>query len=195
MSQNVIKQIFYGINKSRTVCISCKKTLFNFQYFQFLSFPTFNFRNKQFNIYQGFKEFVKEELMTGDNQCYCQNCKGLRDAKVSTRIFYAPPYLIINIDYGKNKKYMPKNVAFGGIIDISDFVDKSDDNYTPSIQYQLIAVSTHIGSSGITGHYITYCQNNKNKWFEFNDSSVSPANFEEINSNSNSPYVLIYKKL
>ena len=131
--------------------------------------------------------------MTGDNKCYCQNCKGLRDAKVTTRIYSAPPYLIINFDYGKNKKYMPKEVAFGGIIDLTDFVDIYDEKYKSSVQYKLIAVSTHIGRSGSSGHYITYCQNNENKWFEFNDSNVSPAKLEEINSYS--PYVLVYKKI
>jgi ubiquitin C-terminal hydrolase len=193
LNLSIISYLFYGINKSITVCQTCQKTLYNFQYFQFLSFPTFNFKNKLFNIYQGFKEFGKPELMTGDNKCYCQNCKGLRDAKVTTKIFFAPPYLIINFDYGKNKKFMPKEVGFGGIIDIIDFVDEYNKNNYLSIQYKLIAVSTHIGSSGRGGHYITYCQNNEDKWFEFNDSSVSPAKFEEINSNS--PYILIYKKL
>ena len=193
LNLSIISYLFYGINKSITVCLTCKKTLYNFQYFQFLSFPTFNFKNKKFNIYQGFKEFGKPELMTGDNKCYCQNCKGLRDAKVTTRIYSAPPYLIINFDYGKNKKYMPKEVAFGGIIDLTDFVDIYDEKYKSSVQYKLIAVSTHIGRSGSSGHYITYCQNNENKWFEFNDSNVSPAKLEEINSYS--PYVLVYKKI
>jgi ubiquitin C-terminal hydrolase len=35
LNLSIISYLFYGINKSRTVCISCKKTLFNFQYFQF----------------------------------------------------------------------------------------------------------------------------------------------------------------
>jgi len=192
LNLSIISYLFYGINKSITVCLSCKKTLYNFQYFQFLSFPTFNFKDKDFNLYQGFKEFIKPELMSGDNKCYCQSCKGLRDAKVTTKIYAAPPYLIINIDYGKNKKYMPKKVSFGGIIEIGDFVDKYENNVPPQVQYRLIAVSTHLGRSGSSGHYITYCQDNQDEWYEFNDSSVSSAKFKEINSYS--PYVLVFKK-
>ena len=191
LNLSIISYLFYGVHKSSTKCKGCKKTLYNFQYFQFLSFPTFNFKGDKFNIYKGFKEFVKPELMSGDNQCYCQNCKGLRDAEVTTKIYFTPPYLIINIDYGKNKKYKPDEVTFGGIIDIKDFVDEK--NISPSIQYKLIAISTHIGRSGSTGHYITYCQNNEDKWYEFNDSSVIETEFKKVNSNS--PYVLIYKKL
>jgi len=62
-----------------------------------------------------------------------------------------------------------------------------------NIQYKLIAVFSHIGRKGSRGHYIAYCQNNENKWYEFNDSCVSEAKFEEVNSNS--PILLIYKKL
>ena len=64
----------------------------------------------------------------------------------------------------------------------------------PSIKYKLIAVCNHIGKIGSSGHYVTYCQNNENKWYEFNDSNVSEIIFaEEVYSSS--PYILIYKKL
>ena len=191
LNLSIISYLFYGIHKSSTLCQGCNQILYNFQYFQFLSFPTFNYKDEKFNIYQGFKDFVKPEVMTGDNKCYCQNCKGLRDAKVTTKIFFAPPYLIINIDYGKNKKFKPKIIDFGGFIDITDFVDKR--NKSENIEYKLIAVCTHIGKSGSTGHYITYCLSYYNQWYVFNDSSVSETDFDNIKSNS--PYVLIYKKL
>ena len=126
--------------------------------------------------------------MKEDNKCYCQNCKGNREAEVTTKIYYAPLYLIINIDYGKNKKYKPSEIDIGNILDIKDFVD----NKSPINQYKLIAVCNHIGKIGSSGHYVTYCQSNKDKWYEFNDSSVSETKFEELNSNS--PYILIYKK-
>ena len=191
LNLSIISYLFYGINKSITNCLSCNCTIYNFQYFQFLSFPTFNYKNGTFNVYQGFKESIKPEIMSGENQLYCQNCKGLRDAKVTTKIYSSPPYLIINIDYGKNKKYKPKKVSFGGLIDITEFTDRS--NNMKNIQYKLIAVYSHIGKSGSSGHYITYCQNNENKWYEFNDSFVSEAKFEEVNSNC--PILLIYKKI
>jgi len=191
LNLSIISYLFYGIHKSITICKCCYCTFYNFQYFQFLSFPTFNFKDKTFNVYQGFKEFIKPEIMSGENQLYCQNCKGLRDAKVTTKIYSSPPYLIINIDYGKNKKYKPEKVIFGSLIDITGFTDSS--NNMQNIQYKLIAVYSHIGRKGSSDHYITYCRNNENKWYEFNDSCVSEAKFEEINSNS--PFLLIYKKL
>ena len=189
LNLSIFSFLFYGILKSQTKCLQCKNILYNFQYFQFLSFPTFNFQDKDFNLYQGFKEFIKPEIMKGDNQCYCQNCKGLKDAKVFSKIYFTPPYLIINIDYGKDKKYKPKKVNFGPMMDIVDFVDKQCKEFT----YELIAVSTHIGESGNSGHYISYCRHPTKIWYKFNDSDVKEINFEELKDNS--PYLLIYKRV
>ena len=189
LNLSIFSFLFYGILKSKAKCLECKNILYSFQYFQFLSFPTFNFKDKDFNIYQGFKEFVKPEKMIGDNQCYCQKCKGLRDAKVTSKIYETPPYLIINFDYGKDKKYKPKKVNFGQKINILDFIDKE----RPIIkEYELISVSTHIGISGNSGHYIAYCKNSNDKWYKFNDSSVKESNSDDVYSNS--PYLLIYKR-
>ena len=190
LNLSIFSYLFYGIIKSNTYCTECRSTLYNFQYFQFLSFPAYNYRNKEFNIYRGFKDYVKPEKMIGDNQCYCQECKGLKDAIVSSKIFYAPPYLIINFDYGKNKKYVPNKVVFGGIIDLTDFTDEQCEEKT----YELIAVSTHMGSSGTGGHYIAYCKDkNNNKWYKFNDSFVKECQFGKVNSYS--PYFLIFKRI
>ena len=126
--------------------------------------------------------------MSGDNKCYCQNCKGLRDARVKSIIHFTPPYLIINIDYGKNKKYEPSKIEFGEIIDLSGFTSS---NSTKNL-YELVAVSTHIGSSGSSGHYIAYCKDKNNEWHKFNDSSHSKCKFNEVKSFS--PYILIFRR-
>ena len=185
---SIISCLFYGILKSKTNCTTCNSNLFNFQYFQFLSFPLYNFEGDIFNIYKGFKEFIMEENMTGNNQCYCQICHGLRDAKVSSIIYSTPPYLIINFDYGKDKKYNPKNVEFGEVISLEMFLDKNCTKF----EYDLVAVSSHRGRSGNSGHYVAYCKDQKRKWHEFNDSTRRICDFNEVKSYS--PYFLIFKR-
>ena len=191
LNLSIISYLFNGILKSTTICKSCKKTFYNFQFFQFLNFSTLNFNHKIFNLYQGFKDFIKPNIMSGEDKCYCQNCKGLRDMEITNIIYSTPLYLIINIDYGENKKYKPEKVTFGGIIDIKMFVDEYD--MSPSIIYKLIAVCSYIRKSGTTGHYVSFCQNNEDKWYEFDDSSIIETKFDKVNSNS--PFILIYKKL
>ena len=188
MNFSIISYLFYGTLRSTTVCSECQSKLYNFQYFQFLSFPTYDYQGKPMNLYQGFKDFVKEENMKGDNQCYCQKCKCLRDAKVRSKIFVTPPYLIINFDYGKDKKYEPSKVIFGERIDLSGFIDERSSQK----DYELVAVSSHIGTSGRGGHYIAYCKDNDDKWYQFNDSYYSKCKFEEVNSNT--PYFLVFRR-
>ena len=68
-------------------------------------------------------------------------------------------------------------------------------NYCKSNQsnliYELIAVSNHMG--GINGgHYTAYAKNSYNdKWFEFNDTQVSPVSHKQIVSDA--AYVLFYR--
>ena len=189
LNLSIFSYLFYGILKSFTVCSNCHSVLYNFQYFQFLSLPLYSFHNKKFNIYKGLKEFIQKEKMTGDNRCYCQRCKDLYDAEVSSIIYQTPPYLIINFDYGKDKKYRPSSIDFGQIIDLTDFTDPNCKRKT----YELVAVSTHIGRSGDSGHYISYCKDQNDLWYLFNDSSHSNCDFEEAKKHS--PYLLIFKRI
>ena len=71
-------------------------TFYDFQHFQILSFSTSNYKDKIFNIYQGFKDFIKPNLMSEEDKCYCQKCKGLREMKIMTKIY--SPLIIKNIN-------------------------------------------------------------------------------------------------
>ena len=195
LNLSIFSYLFYGIFKSETKCLICNNCYYNFQYFQIISFPLYEFKEKsQFNIYNGFKKFIEIEEMRGDNQCYCQICKKLTDSDVSTKIYSTPPYLIIHLDYGKNKKYNPGKIMFGQSLDLTGFTEEICKERT----YQLIAISSHIGQSGVSGHYIAYCKNifqdnNNVDWYKFNDSSVTKVKFEDINEYS--PYFLIFRKV
>ena len=189
MNFSIISYLFWGIVKQTTVCRVCNSNLYNFQYFQYLSFPLYSYQGLNFNFYRGLKDYIKPELLSGDNQFFCQQCGHLRDADISSKIFYTSPYLIINLDYGKGKTYIPDNINFGAIIHLTkEFLDKEIND----VKYELVAVTTHIGSSGNTGHYIAFCKDHKNIWHKFNDSSHTICTFEETKRYS--PYLLLFKK-
>ena len=187
---SIISYLFWGIVKQTTTCSVCKNKLYNFQYFQYLSFPLYNYTKIKFNFYQGLKDYTKKEILKGDNKFYCQICRGLREAEVKSVIYYPPQYLLINFDYGKDKKYKPEQINFGSSIYITkEFLNTGIDE----ANYDLVAVSSHIGSSGSSGHYIAFCKDAQNNWHKFNDSSHSFCNFEDTYNYS--PYLLIYKKI
>ena len=191
MNFSIISYLFWGVVKQTTTCMICKNRLYNFQYFQYLSFPLYKYTNKRFNFYSGLKDYIKPEILQGDNQFYCQICRMLRNATVESKICYPSPYLIINLDYGKNKIYNPDSIDFGTSIYITQEFLKEN---IPEVRYDLVAVSSHIGSSGNAGHYIAFCRDakNTNLWHKFNDSTHTECQFDETKKYS--PYLLIFKK-
>ena len=190
LNLSIFSCLFYGIIKSETICLNCNNRYFNFQSFQILNFPLNNY-TKKFHIYQGFKDYFEKVIMKGDNQYFCQRCQKLSDSEVISNIYDTPPYLIIYLDYGKNKKYTPKEINFGGFIYLSGFTVNSCDKRA----YELIGVSSYNKKAGVNNNYITHCKNiskgDKN-WYEFNVTSISRVQFEDINKNF--PYLLIYKR-
>ena len=189
---SIISDLFYGTNETTTKCQNCQKYIYNFQKFEFMIFGVQFYDKKEFNIYNGFDDYTKIDKLTGDNQYYCNNCKKLCDAEMFTKILIPPKHLLINIDYGKNKKFMPKSVKYGETIDITKYMSF---DYGKPIKYKILGICSHLGISGSSGHYIAYCRNKQNgKWFQFNDSFVTQCKPEEINNGGN-PYLLLYEKL
>ena len=186
-----ISLLFYGTYKNTTTCTICKKELYNFQKFEFISFGMYYYNRKKFNILDGFRDNSSPTMLKGDNKFLCNSCGGLQEAQTTCKIFEPPQKLLINIDYGKNKKYQPTAIEFSEEIDITEFVDF---NFQQKIIYKIIGVCTHYGHSGSYGHYVAFCRNRENdKWYEFNDSFCSECNKREIYRGS--PYLLLYERV
>ena len=151
----------------------------------------YNYHKKRFNIYDGFKDNASIRQLTGENKFFCSVCNKLIEAETTCKIFEPPNKLLIYIDYGKNNKYQPSSVLFDDIIDITQFVDF---DYKQKIKYRILSVCTNFVSSGDKGHYVAFCINTKeNKWYEFNDSSVSECSKNSIYRGN--PYLLIYERI
>ena len=186
-----ISLLFYGTYKNTTTCTICKKELYNFQKFEFISFGMYYYNRKKFNILDGFRDNSSPTMLKGDNKFLCNSCNKLQEAQTTCKIFEPPQKLLINIDYGKNKKYQPTAIEFSEEIDITEFVDF---NFQQKIIYKIIGVCTHYGHSGSYGHYVAFCRNRENdKWYEFNDSFCSECNKREIYRGS--PYLLLYERV
>ena len=56
--------------------------------------------------------------------------------------------------------------------------------------YELYAISNHYGSLG-GGHYTAYAKN-EDKWYSFNDSSVSGVNADKVKGSG--AYILFYRR-
>jgi ubiquitin C-terminal hydrolase len=152
---SIISNIFYGTYEIITQCLGCSKNIYDFQKFEFISFNMYDYKNKPFNIYDGFEDNQKIQLLKGDDKFFCNNCNQICEAKKCCKIIQPPNKLLIYIDYGKNEKYQPSRIVFDEKIDLTKYINF---NFGMNIRYQIICVCTHLGTFGNNDHYIAFCR-------------------------------------
>ena len=202
-----ISHLFYGIMETKSKCLGCNTIKYNFQIYSFLEFPLQQVnkyyydkgerqlinndgKNPDVDLYECFEYYRKIDLMSGENQMFCNICNNLNDSYYSTLIYSAPNYLIINLNRGKGAIYECK-VNFPELLNILNFV-----TYKEGITaFGLYAVICHLGPSSMNGHFVAYCRNRMdNKWYLYNDGMVSPCT-KKNQYQDGMPYILFYKAL
>ncbi|KAF2751231.1 UCH-domain-containing protein [Sporormia fimetaria CBS 119925] len=141
-----------------------------------------------------FTETSKSEILSEDNAWYCGRCKELRRATKTLEIWTAPDILVIHL------KRFSGNRAFRDKIDAKvdcpleglDLTGKVGLPEGKELVYDLFAVDNHYGGLG-GGHY-TSCARNffDGKWYDYNDSIVSPKNPEHVVTPA--AYLLFYRR-
>ena len=114
-----------------------------------------------------------------------------------------PKFLIIVLNRGKNNKDFNEKFIFPEKLDFTNkniIINKQSYH-----KYYLTGIITHLGESGSSGHFISYCRNDPNSrtFFCYNDASVSTVNVEdamneiisEVDYNKKTPYILFYHNL
>ncbi len=137
----------------------------------------------------GFENIESKQYLKGDNKYNCNICKKLVEAEIICKIIDLPKYLILNIDYFKNKVNNVKCLIFYHEIDLQKYISFYCGQKT---KYKLVEICTHIGSSGPRGHYVAFCfdKNSKN-WYKFDDSTCMKCDKNILNNNN--PYLLLYE--
>ena len=202
-----ISNLFYGILETKSQCQGCNIIKFNFQVYSFLEFPLqqvnqffFNKgtrplvnpdgKNPDVDIYECFEYYEKVDLMTGDNQMFCNQCNKLCNSFYSTKLYSGPTYLILNLNRGKGAVYECK-VNFPEQLTIFNYLTNKEGITT----YELYAVICHLGPSSMSGHFVAYCRNKiDNKWYLYNDALVSLCTKPKQYTDG-MPYILFYKAL
>jgi len=204
--RSIISNLFYGVIEIKNQCTGCNYTKFNFQIFNFLEFPLeqvniFCFQNGKrmalvnsdgtnpdINLYECFDYYQKVELMSGDNQMYCNVCNASLNAYYTSIIYSAPKYLIINLNRGRNAVYQCR-IYFPETLKLFKYVINADGN----TEYELYAVISHIGPSSMDGHFVAYCRNRMDdKWYCYNDAFVNEC-IKAQEYNNGMPYILFYR--
>ncbi len=131
----------------------------------------------------------KKTFFEGNNRMQCKNCRQLSNAFQFNTLYSLPDYLIINLNRGKGNMY-DVGISFNEEIDLNNLVETKIDNN----HYKLICIVTHLGPSGPSGHYISFCYKyNYKRWFIFDDSLVYESSFKEA-STCGQTYILFYER-
>ena len=155
-----------------------------------------------------FKQFTKEEQLDEGNEWYCPSCKQHTRARVHMEIYNTPPVLIVHLKRFRNNNKIDTLVEFPTTdLDMKNYIidnslknnksEKEEIGYGNSTsdctKYDLFAVAHHYGGMG-GGHYVASAKNHfDNKWYNFNDSSVSTEK-DKDDIVASSAYVLFYKR-
>jgi ubiquitin C-terminal hydrolase len=207
---SIISHLFYGVLETKAQCQQCKYIKYNFQIYSFIEFPlervnqycfqngmranynmynNNNNKNPDIDIYECFQYYNNFELMTGENQMYCNMCNSTCDSLYGTILYSPPNYLVINLNRGRGAVYECK-VNFYEKLDLSNYFALKSQNI-----FELYAVICHIGPSSMSGHFVAYCKNSiDKKWYKYNDSMVNECkNKHEYKDGM--PYILFYQTL
>ncbi|CAL8247390.1 unnamed protein product [Merluccius merluccius] len=138
--------------------------------------------------------FTTKEKLGAEDPWYCPNCKQHQQATKKLDLWSLPPVLVVHLKRFSYSRYMRDKLDSLVDFPLCD-LDMSEFLINPNAGlccYDLIAVSNHYGGMG-GGHYTAYAKNKDDeKWYNFDDSSVSPISQDQIVSKAG--YVLFYQR-
>ena len=169
--------------------------IYNFENSLFLEFNLLNIAAEQIILNENSKKITL-------NQCFIYNkniAKSYEDFECSicrksllnskSNLYKTNEYLIIILNYGKNKK-IKINIHFDEYINLDEFIEKNNNE-----NFRLFDTFVHYGDSSSSGHYISYCRNDiNNKLYKFNDIDIEELSYEEL-IKENTTYILFYEKI
>lgn len=135
--------------------------------------------------------FSEEEVLSGGNQIYCNNCNQTSNAATKNTLFSLPKVMTVILNRGKGLQYNVP-VKFQKTIKIYESASNK------WVQYKLKSFVTHLGESSNSGHFVANIQDEKGKWWFYNDATVTEQKDSDVDASlhstklENVPYILFY---
>lgn len=200
-SHSIIRDIFTGMTYTSTKCMKCGITSLAFEPYLMLDLAIPS-SDKPVSIEECFKNFSKEQKLSGENKYKCNTCKEYNDAIQTTHIWEPPEVLIIHFKRFSNKMigkrcHMEKNLTKITYpltnLDLSSIYSP---HINKDVRYELKGVVQQYGSLN-GGHYTACCKNHMNdKWYSYDDSRVNGIPDDKVEDHivCKSAYILFYVK-
>ncbi|CAN1139102.1 Ubiquitin carboxyl-terminal hydrolase 9 [Linum perenne] len=153
-------------------------------------------RQEAVSLFSCLEAFLREEPLGPDDMWYCPNCKEHRQATKKLDLWMLPEILVVHMKRFSYSRFLKNKLnTFVDFpihnLDLSKYVKQKDDE--KSCTYDLYAISNHYGGLG-GGHYTAYAKLiDENRWYNFDDSRVTPVNESDIKTSA--AYVLFYRRV
>ncbi|XP_062457522.1 ubiquitin carboxyl-terminal hydrolase 42-like [Rhea pennata] len=181
----VIHQIFGGFLRSRVTCLSCQAVSDSYE--AFLDIPLEI--TAASSVSGALEEFVRPELLDGENCYKCSKCEKTVAASKRFTIHRSSNVLTIALkrfaDFTGGK--ISKDVNYPEYLDLRAYMSESAGE---PVRYALYAVLVHRGASGRAGHYFCFVKASNGLWYEMNDASVVLCDINTVLSQQ--AYLLFY---
>ncbi|CAA0836022.1 ubiquitin-specific protease 8 [Striga hermonthica] len=147
------------------------------------------------SLYKCLEAFLKEEPLGPDDMWYCPVCKKHCQAGKKLDLWRLPEVLVIHLKRFSYSRFL-KNKLETYVdfpihdLDLSGYITQKDEQ-SPH-RYMLYAISNHYGSMG-GGHYTAFVHHGGDRWYDFDDSHVSPISVDKIKTSA--AYVLFYRRV
>ncbi|XP_063980011.1 ubiquitin carboxyl-terminal hydrolase 8-like [Diachasmimorpha longicaudata] len=196
---SIISRLFMGQLRSTICCITCSGKSITYETFTSLSIslPEAN----RCSLDECIKHFLSGQKITGWN---CPHCKTAREATKKFDFVKLAPIMVIHLnrfagtEVGLEKKNT--SVVFPLIdLNLKQYLvidpDSNTLNHPHSYSYNLYGLSNHYGTMG-GGHYTAFCKSSSlNKWYKYDDHSVSEISEQNVRSQNSYAYLLFYTSL
>ncbi|KAI9220624.1 hypothetical protein BC828DRAFT_348111 [Blastocladiella britannica] len=188
-NSSVISQIFQGQLRSELQCSTCGTRSVSYSTFSTLSVPVPGGARARAPVHleDCLREFVRPQVLDGDNAWRCPRCKVARSAIKSMAITKFPSVLIVHLMRfsfdGPFRNKIDRLVEFP----IRGLALQPTGRPTAA-KYDLFAAGNHYG--GLDGGHYTAIVRHGSDWHYFDDSRVSKCSESEIVTNA--AYTLFY---
>ncbi|XP_050371487.1 ubiquitin carboxyl-terminal hydrolase 8 [Argentina anserina] len=147
------------------------------------------------SLYKCLEAFLKEEPLGPEDMWYCPGCKKHCQASKKLDLWRLPEILVIHLKRFSYSRFLKNKLETYVDFPVDDLDLSTYIAYRTgelSNRYMLYAVSNHYGSMG-GGHYTAFVHHGADRWYDFDDSHVSPVNQDKIKSAA--AYVLFYRRV
>ena len=178
-----ISDNFFGMIKTKKICLNCTKFTYSFNMFSYLPFKieimvkAYQGKKNDLNIYDAFDCLNKNYVFLDQKKCVkCRNCNTYTDHNELKQFFNLPKNLIIIFDRGQNYEHnefidFPDTLILNGN-HVECFINKNNK------AYELLGIICRVEAEHQKIKFVSFTKSTNNMYINFEDKKQ--YNLEDV---------------